>query len=130
MGPGNITSPDLPVLNLSEASVVVFLSLIFAGTQCIDGEGRAVGEFPSVGARRRDGRGSSDTDDARFRTHVHDISKCKIHRRMMSVVDRRCIEMRCKTARALDLRRSAVQPPSVHQSILLDYVLKTKRCRL
>ena len=83
---GLLSDPDLPSINLSEASVVVFLSPILTDTQYIQATGRVVRQG-SLHQRVRvvvlGAAQSAETEDAarieRFRKIAHNMSMGQIH---------------------------------------------------
>jgi SNF2 family DNA or RNA helicase len=83
---GLLSDPDIPALNLSEASTVVFLSPALTDTQFVQATGRVVRQG-SLHRRVRvvvlAAAQSAETDDAarveRFRAIAHDMSQGKIH---------------------------------------------------
>jgi SNF2 family DNA or RNA helicase len=83
---GLLSDPDLPALNLSEASVVVFLSPILTDTQFVQAAGRVVRQgshHTSVRVVVLGAAQSAETEDVtrmeRFRAIAHDMSQGKIH---------------------------------------------------
>ncbi len=79
---GLLGDPELPALNLSEASTVVFLSPMLTDTQFVQATGRIVRQGSHHNRVRVVVLGTSasaETDDGarieRFRTISHDMSK-------------------------------------------------------
>ena len=79
---GLLSDPDLPALNLSEASTVVFLSPVLTDMQFVQAAGRVVRQgshHTSVRVIVLGAAQSTETEDVtrieRFRTIMHDMTK-------------------------------------------------------